>query len=218
MAMKIFRFVILFFVFLTSSVQQRVVAQGMPDKDIEKAAPDSFLVAFNTSKGEFQAMVHRAWGPLAADRFYNLIRLEYFDGNSIFRVVPNYVAQFGIHNEEKVNRAWRRFAIDDEPVKHSNLKGTISFARGGPKTRTTQLFINLNDNIMLDSMPVGGVVGYPPFAKIVKGIEVIDMFNSSYGNEPSMHQDSISVAGRAFLDRHFPGLDYINSVRVVEEH
>ncbi len=217
MAMKFFRFVFLFFVTLSGAASQELLAQGMPDKDIEKAAPDSFLVSFDTSKGEFQAMVHRAWGPLAADRFYNLIRVEYFDGNSIYRVVPNYVAQFGIHNEAKVNRAWRRLAIDDEPVTQSNLKGTISFARGGPKTRTTQLFINLKDNAMLDSMPVGGVVGYPPIAEIVKGIEVIDMFNSQYGNAPAMHQDSINVAGREFLDRHFPGMDYINAVRVVEE-
>lgn len=214
----IFRIVCLLVVGLMVGFQQDLKAQGMPDRDIEKAAPDSFLVTFDTSKGEFQAMVHRAWGPLAADRFYHMVRLQYMDGNSIYRVVPNYVAQFGIHNEEKVNRAWRRFAFDDEPVKHSNLKGTISFARGGPKTRTTQLFINLNDNIMLDSMPVGGVVGYPPFAEIVKGIEVIDTFNDAYGNEPAMHQDSINVAGREFLDRHFPGLDYIKTVRLVEEY
>ncbi len=193
-------------------------AQGMPDKDIEEAAPDSFLVAFETSKGDFQAMVYREWGPLATDRFYHLVRLEYFDELSIFRVVENYVAQFGIHNNIDVNKAWRKMGIEDEPVRSSNAKGTISFARGGPKTRTTQMFINLRDNTSLDSMPVGGVIGYPPIAKIISGMEVIDTFNAAYGNGPSYRQDSINVHGRAYLDRAFPGLDFIKTVRVVEEY
>ena len=194
------------------------LGQGMPDDDIGKPAPDSFLVAFETSKGRFDAMIHRSWGPLAADRFYHLVRLEFFDEVSIFRVVPNYVAQFGIHNKKAVNDAWRPLGIDDEPVKASNAKGTISFARGGPKTRTTQMFINLRDNASLDAMPVGGIVGYPPIGKITAGLEIIDTFNGDYGNAPSMRQDSINVAGRAFLDRHFPGLDFIKTVRVVEEY
>lgn len=187
-----------------------------PDGDIDSAAPDSFLVAFETSKGAFEAVIYRDWGPLAADRFYHLVRLEFFDELSIFRVVPNYVAQFGIHNKESVNRAWRRMNINDEPVKASNVKGTISFARGGPKTRSTQMFINLRDNSNLDAMPVGGVVGYPPIGKIVTGIEVIDTLNGEYGNEPSYFQDSISVQGREFLDRRFPGLDYIKTVRLID--
>ena len=213
MVLRFFSMVLLFIL-----TQQHVMAQGFPDDEIDTPAPDSFLVTFDTSKGQFEAMVHRAWGPLAADRFYHLVRLAYFDEVSIYRVVPNYVAQFGIHNSEEVNRSWRRRVLDDEPVRHSNEKGTISFARGGPRSRTTQLFINLRDNAALDTMPVGGVIGYPPFAEIVSGIEVIDTFNGAYGNAPSMHQDSINVAGRAFLDRRFPGLDYIESVRIVETY
>ncbi len=203
---------------LLFAFQQQVVGQGMPDSDINKPAPDSFLVAFDTSKGQFEAMVRRAWGPLAADRFYHLVRLEFFDEVSLYRVVPNYVAQFGIHNDAEVNRAWSKLGIDDERVKVSNAKGTISFARGGPKTRTTQLFINLRHNSSLNTMPVGGVKGYPPIAEIVSGIEVIDTFNSSYGNEPARHQKSINALGREFLDKEFPGLDYIKTARVVKEY
>ena len=80
------------------------------------------------------------------------------------------------------------------------------------------MFINLRDNVSLDSMPVGGVVGYPPIAEIISGIEVIDTFNSTYGNGPAMQQDSINASGRAYLDRNFPGLDYIKTVRVTEEY
>ena len=202
---------------LCAFISGNALGQGFPDKDIEKPAPDSFLVAFETRKGDFEAMVYRNWGPLAADRFYHLVRLEFFDGQSIFRVVENYVAQFGISNDFEVNKVWRKLAIEDEPVQGSNAKGTISFARGGPKTRTTQMFINLNDNISLDDMPVGGVIGYPPIAKIISGIEVIDTFNSQYGNAPTYRQDSINVYGKPYLDRNFPGLDFIKNVRIVEE-
>lgn len=204
---------LLFFV-----LQQQAYAQGMPDADIEKPAPDSFLVAFDTSKGSFEAMVHRRWSPLAADRFYHLIRVKFFDEISLYRVVKDYVAQFGIHNSADVNDAWRKLVIDDEPVRKSNAKGFISFARGGPKTRTTQLFINLRDNITLNTMTVGGVRGYPPIAEITSGMEVIDTFNSAHGNGPAMRQDSINAHGRAYLDRNFPGLDYIKTVRVIKEY
>ena len=193
-------------------------AQYVPDGRIEEAAPDSFLVNFETSKGAFTAKVHRAWSPLAADRFYHLVRLEFFDEVSIYRVISNYVAQFGIHNDEEVNRIWRRLGIDDEPVKMSNKRGTISFARSWPKTRNTQLFINLKDNAPLDSLKISGVVGYPPFAEIVKGIDVVDAFNSQYANAPAMRQDSINIKGREYLDRAFPGLDYIVNVKIVEEY
>lgn len=188
-----------------------------PDQRIDEVGPDSFLVVFETSKGQLEAIVHRKWSPLAADRFYHLVRLGYFDEVSVFRVVKGYVAQFGIHNEEEVNQAWFPLGIEDEPVRMSNLRGTISFARGGKKTRTTQIFINLADNGSLNGMNYGGVVGFPPFAIIRKGMEeVVDAFNGDYGNEPAMRQDSINIAGRAYLDRAYPGLDYIISARITK--
>ena len=193
-------------------------AQYFPDDRIEDVAPDSFLVQFETSKGAFTAKVHRGWSPLAADRFYHLVRLQFFNDVSIYRVISNYVAQFGIHNDKEVNSGWRRLGIDDEPVKMTNRKGTISFARSWPKTRTTQLFINLKDNAQLDSLKISGVVGYPPFAEIVDGIGVVDAFNGQYANAPALRQDSINVKGREYLDRAFPGLDYIVDVKIVEEY
>lgn len=193
-------------------------AQYLPDDNIEEAAPDSFLVMFDTSKGQFAVKAHRSWSPIAVDRFYHLIRLEYFDESSIYRMVQGFVAQFGIHNQEEVNEAWKNLGVEDEPVRISNRRGTVSFARGGPKTRGTQLFINLRDNSTLDTMPVGGVVGYPPIGVVISGMEVIDSFNAQYGNQPAMQQDSINVYGREFLDRRFPGLDFIKRVRLVKAY
>lgn len=192
--------------------------QYLPDDQIAEAAPDSFLVMFETSKGHFVVKAHRSWSPLAVDRFYHLVRLEYFDNTSIYRMVAGFVAQFGIHDDKEVNEAWKHLGIEDESVKMSNRRGTVSFARGGPKTRGTQLFINLRDNSNLDRMPVGGVVGYPPLGVIVSGMEIIDTFNSQYGNRPAMQQDSINTHGNAYLERNFPGLDHIKQARIAKEY
>lgn len=194
----------------------QVIAQSPPDERIAEAAPDSFKVAFETSKGTFDLVVYRSWAPLAADRFYHLVRLEYYNETSIYRVVPGYVAQFGIHNDEATNRAWRPLFLEDEPVIQSNARGTIAFARGGPKSRTTQVYINLVDNGRLDTLEYGGVRGYPPFGKIVRGMdEAVALFNGQYANAPAMRQDSINASGRAYLDRTFPGLDYVVTARLV---
>ena len=205
-------------VFLALCVTPHVAAQPLPDEEITTPAPDSFLVVFETSKGRFDVMAHRAWSPLAADRFYHLVRLGFYDEVSIFRVVSGFVAQFGIHNDREVNRAWKPLGIGDEPVVKPNNRGTVSFARGGPKTRTTQIFINLKDNVPLDTMPVRGVTGYPPFGEIVAGMEVVDSLYAQYGNAPSMRQDSINARGRAFLDRVFPGLDHVKTARIADEY
>ncbi len=191
-------------------------AQSLPDERIAESAPDSFKVAFETSKGGFDVVVYRSWAPLAADRFYHLVRLEFYDEASIYRVVPGYVAQFGIHNDEVTNQAWRPLVLEDEPVRQSNARGTVAFARGGPKSRTTQVYINLVDNGRLDALEYGGVRGYPPFGKIVRGMdEAVALFNSQYANAPAMRQDSINASGRTYLDRAFPGLDYIVTARLV---
>jgi cyclophilin family peptidyl-prolyl cis-trans isomerase len=183
---------------------------------VGQAAPDSFLVSFETTKGRFLVRAHRDWSPLGVDRFYHLVRLHYFDDVVLYRVVPDRFAQFGLTDDPEVNRAWRSIPIPDEPVKVSNTKGRIHFARGGPRTRSNQLSIMRGDNAYLDSIDANGVVGFPPIAEVVEGIEVIDALNEEYGNEPSSHQDSISARGRAYLDRAFPGLDVIRSVRLVE--
>ena len=103
------------------------------------AVPDSFVVTFETSRGRIDIMARSAWSPAGVDRFYTLVREQYYDGSRFFRVVKNFVAQFGISGDPALNRAWRVRRLADEPVKHSNTRGTISYARGGQGTRTVQL-------------------------------------------------------------------------------
>ncbi|NNE68851.1 MAG: peptidylprolyl isomerase [Rhodothermales bacterium] len=189
----------------------------MPDDRVGEAAPDSFVVAFEASTGPFEVAVKRDWSPAAADRFYHLVRTGYFNGASVFRVVKGYVAQFGIPEEEAVYDAWREMRVPDEPSVVSNLRGRVSFARGGPETRTTQIFINLLDNAPLDTLMANGVPGYPPFGEVTMGMAAIDSLNGDYGNAPARRQREIAMGGRAFLDGAFPGLDHIISAKLKED-
>jgi cyclophilin family peptidyl-prolyl cis-trans isomerase len=177
--------------------------------------PDSFMVEFQTTKGDFIAEFYREWSPLGVERFYNLVREGYYDGLAIFRVVKNFVAQFGISNSHEENLKWEKNPVKDEPVKASNLKGVIAYARSGPDTRTTQLFINLKDNTRLDTVAYNGVTGFPPIGRILKGIEVIDCLYSGYGEKPS--QDSITINGINYTKKEFPEMDYINKAVLLKD-
>ncbi|MGH7676698.1 MAG: peptidylprolyl isomerase [Gemmatimonadales bacterium] len=175
-------------------------------------APRTFRVRFETSAGDFVVEVRRDWAPLGADRFYNLARSSYFDGVRFFRVLPGFVAQFGIHGDPQVSALWREQAIRDDPVRHSNGRGTLSFATAGPDTRTTQLFINFRDNDRLDGM------GFSPIGQVVAGMDVVDKLYAGYGEgEPAGRgpsQDRMQAEGNAYLERDFAELDYVKRATV----
>lgn len=197
-------------------------AQPLPDQlPLHEAAPDSFTVVFETTKGDFTVRAIRQWSPLGVDRLFHLVNGGFYDDVVIFRVggtmsATGRVAQFGITNNPVVNRAWETATIPDEPVITSNLRGTILFARGGPDTRATQIALNLTDNPGLDSVDFEGVTGFPPIGHVMDGMHVADSFFSRYGNEPAMLQDSISAGGNDYLDRVFPGLDRIIRARITD--
>lgn len=171
---------------------------------LKDVAPATYRVNFDTSVGVFVVEVTRAWAPIGADRFYNLVKYGYFDGNRFFRVVKNFMVQFGINGDPKINAAWREATIRDEPVMQSNKRGFITFAKSSaPNSRTTQVFINFRDNVRLDEM------GFAPFGQVVEGMEVVDKLNGEYGEAPSQLQGAIQAEGNAFLAKNFPGLDYI---------
>lgn len=178
------------------------------------AAPDSFRVAIETNRGPVTMMAYRDWAPRGVDRFYFLVSHGYYDGVRFFRVLPHFVAQFGIHGDPEVSSAWRGRVIADDTVRQSNRRGTVSFASAGPNTRTVQLFINLADNTRLDTLGVG----FPPIGRVISGMDIADSLYSGYGEGaprgkgPS--QDSIGVGGNEYLERAFPQLDYIVTARV----
>ena len=181
-------------------------------------APDSFRVAFETSRGSFDVVAHRAWAPAGVDRFYDLVRRRYYDDVRFFRVVPGFVAQFGLSGDPRATEAWRGRPIPDEPVRQTNRRGRIAFARGGPNTRTAQLFINLRDNARLDTL---NGYGFPPIGEVVSGMDVVDSLYAGYGEQAPRGtgpvQDSIRAQGNEYLVRAFPRLDFIRRARVARE-
>jgi peptidyl-prolyl cis-trans isomerase A (cyclophilin A) len=173
-------------------------------------APEQYKVKFVTTRGEFTLTVNRAWAPLGADRFYNLVKHHFYDSASIFRVVPNFVAQFGISAYPAVTTAWKGTDIKDDPVKQSNKRGYITFATAGPNTRTTQVFINLKDNTALDHQ------GFAPFGVVeAEGMKVVDMFYDQYGDNAGIDQGKIESQGKSYLDKSFPKLDTIKSATLL---
>jgi cyclophilin family peptidyl-prolyl cis-trans isomerase len=190
-------------------------SQSVPDTSIlHLNAPDTFQAVFVTTKGEITIEAYRDWSPQGVDRLYQLIKSGFYTNNCIFRVQPEYVVQFGISDNSKANFFWDKRPVADEPVKSSNLKGVISYARDGANTRTAQLFINKKDNFKLDTVNYNGLRGFTPVARIIGGFNVVEAFYSKYGFEPANHQDSVMVQGNAYWERKFPGLDYIKEVRI----
>ncbi|MFN2572587.1 MAG: peptidylprolyl isomerase [Gemmatimonadales bacterium] len=175
-------------------------------------APDSFRARFSTTQGDFVIAVHRAWAPLGADRFYNLVRSGFFNGVRFFRVLPGFMAQFGIHGDTAVTAAWRERRIADDPVRRTNLRGMVTFATAGAGTRTTQVFINYGNNDRLDAM------GFAPFGQVVEGMEVVDKLYGGYGEGAPQgrgpDQYRLNVEGEKYMARQFPRLDKITSARV----
>ena len=193
-------------------------AGGVPDfhnpadPGFAQQAPDSFRARFATTRGDFVIAVHRAWAPLGADRFYNLVRSGYYDGVRFFRVIPGFMAQFGLHADTAVTSAWAGRAIPDDPMRRSNQRGMVTFATAGPGTRTTQVFINYRDNSRLDGM------GFAPFGEVVEGMGVVDSLYGGYGegapNGRGPLQDRIHVEGEKYLARQYPKLDKIKKATV----
>ncbi|MGE5646120.1 MAG: peptidylprolyl isomerase [Acidobacteriota bacterium] len=175
--------------------------------------PDTYRVKFQTTKGVFTVEVTKAWAPEGAERFYRLIEQRFFDDARFFRVIRDFVVQFGINGDPATAARWRNMIIQDDPVKQSNTRGKITFATSGPNTRTTQVFINLKDNPRLDKS------GFAPFGEVVEGMEVVDRFFSAYGEGPPRglgpDQNLIETQGNAYLEAKFPRLDYIKSARLV---
>ena len=171
-------------------------------------AKGTFTVKVEASTGDFTIEVNREWAPVGSERFYQLVKSNYFDECRFFRVVPGFMVQFGMNGNPSVQQEWDR-NIKDDKVTQSNKRSYVTFATSGPDSRTTQLFINFADNASLDGQ------GFAPFGKVIEGMEHVDAINAEYGESPD--QGSIKSSGNAYLNQNFPKLDYIKKISIVSE-
>jgi peptidyl-prolyl cis-trans isomerase A (cyclophilin A) len=170
--------------------------------------PEVFRVKFETTAGSFVIEAHRDWSPHGADRFYELVRMKYYDDSRFFRVVPGRWVQFGINGNPTIAQQQRRITIPDDPLKQHNTRGYVAFSNTGPNTRSTQVYINLGDNTARNDIEAG----FAPFGQIVEGMDVVEKLYGGYGERSgggmrAGHQAQMFEGGNAYLDREYPKLD-----------
>jgi peptidyl-prolyl cis-trans isomerase A (cyclophilin A) len=183
-------------------------ANLMNPASLNATAPAVYKVKFSTTQGDFVIQVTRAWAPIGADRFYNLVRAGFYNGDPFFRVIPGFMAQFGITPDPKVNAVWMNQSIKDDPVTQSNKRGFITFANTGqPNSRGTQVFINYATNAGLDAQM------FAPFGEVIEGMEVVDKFYTGYGGSPD--QTALQQLGKSWIDKNMPKVDSIKTATVV---
>jgi cyclophilin family peptidyl-prolyl cis-trans isomerase len=217
-------FLLLFICLLVScfSIKSQFSIPSPSSINLNEKSPDSFLVAFNTTKGDFTMKARRFWAPLACDRFYQLAKNHFYDSCVIFRVAQAkscngaFVVQFGIVNNLGLNKEWDSAVIKDEPVVVPQRAGGVVFARSGPNTRSAQIAITVTPCPEMDTVSNKTVVGFPTFAEVETGLDVIKTFYSKYGNSVFEAEDSL-LLGREYFDRVFPGLDRINTTSVTKK-
>jgi peptidyl-prolyl cis-trans isomerase A (cyclophilin A) len=174
--------------------------------------PDVYRVTLDTSKGAVVLEITRGWAPHGADHFYELVQNRYYDGDRFYRVVPRFVVQFGINGDPQISQLWSSLRIADDPVKQKNRKGTVTFASSGPGARTTQVFVNMRDNLPLDRE------GFAPIGRVAEGMDVLERLYGGYGDMPPRGSgpDGVEIErqGNSYLDNHFPRLDFIKKAAV----
>lgn len=207
----------LFFVIITLVILSSCsTSHAFKEQWLKIQAPETFKARFETTQGNFDIEAHREWSALAVDRLYQLIKKDYYTDIAIFRVVPGFVAQFGIHDNPELSKIWEKYPVKDEPVIAKNNFMTVAYARDGKDTRAIQLFINLADNNKLDTVNFNNVKGFPVIAKVINGSDVILKFYDGYGNEPAMLQDSMYARGNTYIKENFPKVDYIKRAYILK--
>ncbi len=192
-----------------SKVPELSKADPLPagSKDPNVKPTEKVVLNLNTTKGKIVIHLYPEWSPLGVARVQELVKTGFYNDIAFFRVVPNFVVQFGMSGDPALHAKWSENNIKDEPLKTSNRRGYVTFAKGGPDSRSTQLFINLKDNPQLDTMG-----GFPPIGEVVEGFDVVKKINAEYEESPD--QGQIRLFGNEYLKKNFRNLDYIQTAEI----
>jgi peptidyl-prolyl cis-trans isomerase A (cyclophilin A) len=195
----------------TAGAAAQTAASLKSPASLKEKAPDKYKARFDTSAGVFVIEVTRAWAPLGADRFYNLVKNGFYDDVRFFRVLDGFMAQFGMNGDPSIQGPWGKANFPDDPVRESNRRGYVTFAKASaPNTRSTQVFINFADNTALDDPKQG----FAPFGRVTEGMNVVDKLYSGYGRNNVPDQGRITAEGNAYLAKTYPKLDYIKKATI----
>jgi peptidyl-prolyl cis-trans isomerase A (cyclophilin A) len=200
---------------LLASFAGLISCQSAKKSTAMEQSPPQYKVKLATTKGDVVILVHRDWSPLAADHFYELVKMGFYDNNGFYRVIKGFVVQFGMNGDPGVNKSWSEITIKDDPSKVSNKTGSVTFAKTSEaNSRTTQIFINIGDNsATLDSQ------GFTPFGEVIQGLDLVMSIYSGYGDAPPQgqgpNQAAIADIGNAYLEEHFPRLDYVKKASII---
>jgi peptidyl-prolyl cis-trans isomerase A (cyclophilin A) len=164
----------------------------------EAAAPtitQKTTVRLTTTAGEVVIEVYPQAAPNAVQRFVELARSGFYDDMPISRVVPGFVAQFGV-NWRDPHRGWQNRTFNDDPTLFALERGTLAFAKGGANTNSTQVFINYTENNRLADPRYNFTV----FGKVVSGMDVVDSFVQVGDPSDGLDQGRLWADGAAYLE------------------
>lgn len=178
--------------------------------EVEAISTEPIRVKFAMSTGDVLIELYPEWSPLGVAQFVKALESGVFDESRFYRALPEFIVQFGIPANPELTAYWLMKNIKAEPVKTTNARGTVTYAKlmTNPDSRTTELFINIGDNGRLDEL------GFPPIGKVIEGMEFVDKIYMGYTDEPDASR--IERIGNAYLKENFPKLDYIKKATIVD--
>ncbi len=169
-----------------------------------------------TTKGVVLLEVYPEAAPRAVSRFVELAEAGFYDGTPIFRVVKSprpFVAQFGINWRDGF-REKKQESFDDDTSYFKLESGTLAFAKAGPNTGSTQVFINYDDNSRLAEKNYGY---FAAFGKVVKDMSVAESWKSVGDAAGGLDQNQLWNNGDFYLNDLKDKPDMIQSIRVIKE-
>jgi len=166
---------------------------GLDDVVPELTQKSTLLM--QTGTGEIVIEIYPEAAPNAAARFLELVEAGFYDDTPVFRVVPDFVAQFGINWRDNYP-LWQDNNFNDDPSLFALERGTLAFAKAGPDTNSTQVFINYIENNRLAEPRYNFTV----FGKVVSGMEAVDAFIPVGDPGGGLDQARLWNDGAAYLD------------------
>ena len=142
------------------------------------AAPKGAVI--ETSLGTIEIRFEAGRAPLAVQNFVRYAEEGHYDGTIFHRVIDGFMIQGGGFTADMKQKPAHAPIVNEARGGISNTRGTVAFARTNqPHSATCQFFINTVDNDFLDAKNARDGWGYTVFARVTKGMDVVDKISSA---------------------------------------